>query len=357
MDQQAIYFTAKTQRRKGKILCFIQLILLVLIIASCNLATNKTPEVKEEEKKPVVNIPEFNADSAYQYVKHQVDFGPRVPNTPAHAKCAGWIVGKLRSYCTDVKIQNGKVKAYNGTMLNFTNIIASFHPESTGRILICSHWDSRPYADHDPDPANHNKPIDGANDGASGVAVIIEIARILNNAMNVDSNKNVPVPAVDLLLVDAEDYGPPQGKRQDEGSEKYWGLGSQYWAKNPHVPEYKAKFGILLDMVGAPDATFLLEGISMDYAPGIMRYVWSMAAQAGYSDYFRSDGGPYVTDDHLFINKIRNIPTIDIIHLDRTTSTGFYPYWHTTKDNLASIDKNTLKAVGQTLITVIYNER
>lgn len=344
-------------RRADVSLIFLQLFLVTLILVSCNQSTNKTSTITKEVNKPAMIIPDFNADSAFLFVKRQVDYGPRVPNTPAHTKCADWLVRKLKSYCKNVVVQTGKVTAYNGTSLNFDNIIASFHPESSNRILICSHWDSRPYADHDPDPANHQKAIDGANDGASGVGIIIEIARILNQTINNDTNHVTQISGVDLLLVDAEDYGPPQDKKSDENTERFWGLGSQYWANNPHVANYKAKFGILLDMVGAPDATFLMEGLSMDYAPGIVRYIWSMAAQAGYSNYFISEGGSFVTDDHLFINKFRNIPTIDIIHLDKTTPTGFYPFWHTMKDNLASIDKNTLKAVGQTLLTVIYNER
>ncbi|HTX88152.1 MAG TPA: M28 family peptidase, partial [Bacteroidales bacterium] len=233
--------------------------------------------------------------------------------------------------------------------LNFQNLIASWNPEMKSRILLCSHWDSRPFADHDPDKANHRKPIDAANDGASGVGVLLEIARQLNARQ--------PEIGIDIVLFDVEDYGPPQDQHYTEDTEKWWGLGSQYWSKHPQVKNYDAKYGILLDMVGAPGATFLMEGMSMNYAPSIVRHVWEVAATAGFSNYFIPEEGIYVTDDHIYINKNLNIPTIDVIHLDKNSPTGFYPYWHTTRDNMESIDRLTLKAVGQTLLTVIYEER
>ena len=216
-------------------------------------------------------------------------------------------------------------------------------------MLILSHWDSRPYADHDPDPKNHDKSIAGANDGASGVGVILEIAR----QVSISS----PSFGIDLLLVDAEDYGPPQDQMKNEDTSDWWGLGTQYWAKQPHIAGYSAQYGILLDMVGAPNATFLMEAISMNFAPSVVKNVWAIGNSIGYSNYFIFEQGGAITDDHLFINTILSLPTIDIIHLDRTSQTGFYPYWHTVKDDMQSIDKNTLKAVGQTLLTVIYREQ
>jgi hypothetical protein len=317
-------------------------------LISCN--TSDQPKEKSTgEKKAEIDVPVFNSDSAYMFVKQQVDFGPRVCNMLAHEKCAVFLAGKFRSYGAKVVVQDGFVKAYNGTRLKIENIIASYNPTAINRVVIISHWDSRPYADHDPDPKNHNKPIDGANDGASGVGVILEIARQLSNS--------APAIGVDLLLVDAEDYGPPQGLLKDEDTSDWWGLGAQYWAKQPHVEGYTARYGILLDMVGAPNATFLMEAISMSFAPSVVKNIWTTGNNIGYSDYFIFEQGAAITDDHLFINRIMNLPTIDIIHLDRTSQTGFYPYWHTLKDNMESIDKNTLKAVGQTLLTVLYNEK
>jgi len=321
-----------------------------LLVTNCSSPVRQKPVSEESSAtKTIIQVPDFNADSAYGFIKDQLAFGPRVPNTPPHEKCAEYLTGTLQRYCQKVTIQKGEVKAFNGTFLRFRNIIASWRPDSNNRVLLCAHWDSRPFADHDPVPKNRLKPVDAANDGASGVGVLLEIARQINLSQ--------PLIGIDIILFDAEDYGPPQDQRQSEGSEDQWGLGSQYWARNPHKPGYFAKYGILLDMVGAAGATFLMEGISMEYAGDIVRSVWLTADRAGFSGYFLAEQGMAITDDHIPVNRILNIPTIDIIHLDKNTETGFYPYWHTTKDNLAAIDKSTLRAVGQTLLTVIYEEK
>jgi hypothetical protein len=326
------------------------IMLAVLFLTACNGPDHpKTVENKQAIKTKTVSVPDFNADSAYLYVKEQVDFGPRIPNSNAHEKCADFLVQKLQKYSRDVFVQKGQVKAFNATVLNFKNIIASFAPDENNRIFLCSHWDSRPFADYDADIKNHQKPIDGANDGASGVGVLLEIARQLSMSK--------PGIGIDIIFFDVEDYGPPQDQRLNEDTGDWWGLGSQYWSRQQHVENYFAKYGILLDMVGAPGATFLKEGFSMDYASEIVDQVWRTANRIGYSGYFYFEKGTYINDDHYYINKIKNIPTIDIIHLDRLSKTGFYHTWHTTDDNISNIDKNTLKAVGQTLLTVIYEEK
>ncbi len=325
------------------------IITLALLFQSCNQTSKQVPSTQDSiPAGPKVAIPSFDADSAYESVRTQLAFGPRVPNTTAHEKCAAYLIAMMKSYTEHVIVQKGQVYAYNKTALNFQNIIASWNPETNNRILLCAHWDSRPYADHDPDPKNWRKPVDGANDGASGVGVLMEVARQLNL-----SN---PTIGVDIILFDVEDYGPPQDETTGN-SEEFWGQGAQYWAKNPHKTGYFAKYGILLDMVGAKNATFLMEGISMDYAADIVKSVWSTGNRIGYSSYFLFEKGGYITDDHVPINKIRNIPTIDIIHLDRNSQTGFYPYWHTIGDTFDKIDKYTLKVVGQTLLTVIFEEK
>ena len=324
-------------------------VLAGLFLASCNSPDRpKSRETEQSKTKGSVNIPGFDADSAFHFVKQQVEFGPRVPNTPAHAKCADYLIRTLKMYSNDVIVQDGAVKAFNGTTLNIKNIIAAFDPGNNNRIFLCAHWDSRPFADHDPDSKNHKKPIDGANDGASGVGVLLEIARQLSISK--------PPIGIDIILFDAEDYGPPQDQKLLEDTGDWWGLGSQYWSNRQHTENYFAKYGILLDMVGAPGATFLREGFSMQYASDIVDRVWRTANRIGYSGYFFFENGNYINDDHYYINKIKQIPTIDIIHLDQTSATGFYHTWHTVNDNLSNIDKNTLKAVGQTLLTVIYEE-
>jgi hypothetical protein len=330
------------------------LLLAIMLCVSCN-NTNRNQTAGNEEKQKQeepMKVPPFNADSAYRYVKAQVDFGPRVCNSAAHEKCAGFLISKLKQFCPDVIVQKGQVKAYNGTTLNFKNLIASYNPGTNNRILLCSHWDSRPFADHDSDVKKHNTPIDGANDGASGVGILMEIARQLSISK--------PATGVDIIFLDAEDYGPPEDQRRNEDTSDWWGLGSQFWAKNPHKANYYAKYGILLDMVGAPNATFLQEAFSMHYAPAIVKNVWNIAGRLGYADHFIFEGGDGIDDDHLYINKIMNIPTIDIIHLVKNNNTGrtdFYHTWHTTGDNLNSIDKATLDVVGKTLMAVIANEK
>ena len=328
---------------------FIPLLLLSFLWVSCNQQPGSNAVQTETARpKSTVKIPDFNSDSAYESVRVQLAFGPRVPNTPAHDKCGAYLISKMKSYTPVVIVQKGILPAFNGTPLHFQNIIASWKPETNNRILLCAHWDSRPFADHDPDKKNRNKPVDAANDGASGVGVLMEMAR--------QFSLSNPTVGVDIIFFDVEDYGPPQDLTMSD-SEDQWGLGAQYWAKNPHKSGYAARYGILLDMVGARNATFLMEGYSMQYAGDIVKSVWSTAARIGYVSWFPEEQAGYITDDHVPLNRIANIPTIDIIHLDKNSETGFYPYWHTTGDTFDKIDKNTLKVVGQTLMTVVYEER
>lgn len=327
--------------------------LAILLFTACN-SENRKPKSTATHAKPTttakkqIHVPDFNADTAYDFVKKQLDFGPRVPGTEAHTRCAAWLETTLRKYSDTVMVQNFKTRVYNNKIFDGQNIIASFNPGKRSRVFLSAHWDSRPYADHDPDPANHNKPIDGANDGASGTGILLEVARQLS--------LQEPNIGIDIILFDMEDYGPPQDTQTDQSTET-WGLGSQYWARNLHVPGYAPRYGILLDMVGAPNAVFPMEGFSMYYAPNITKKIWDIANKAGYSDYFIYDKGTYITDDHYFINTIAQIPTIDIVHLDPTSVNGtFYDYWHTLGDNIDQIDPATLKVVGQTLLEVVYKE-
>ena len=307
------------------------------------------PKPAADAQKPeevTVKSPDFNGDSAYRFVSEQVAFGPRVPNTKAHQKCADYLAAKLKSYGAEVTVQKAVVRTFDDKDLNMRNIIGSYNKENPSRIMLCSHWDSRPFADHDPDPKKYNTPIDGANDGASGVGTLLEVARLLS--------KNNPGIGIDIIFFDAEDYGQPQDKEPQK--EDTWCLGSQYWSKNPHVPEYKANFGILLDMTGAKDAVFLKEGYSMQFAPDIVGKVWNVAYRLGYSSYFVDKEGGFVTDDHLYVNQIRKFPVIDIIHQDQSGAHSFFEHWHTTHDNMEHIGQVTLKAVGQTLMQVIFEE-
>lgn len=311
------------------------------LITSCG---NENTEIKTENKTtkietPSVSTPLFDADSAYSYVKAQVDFGPRTPGSKAHAACADYLTAKLRSFGFDVQVQNGTVTTFDKKKFILKNIIASYKPETQTRILLSSHWDTRPFADRD--TKDTDKPIDGANDGASGVGVALEIARQISA-----SNPSV---GVDIIFFDIEDYGT-------SGEDESWCLGSQYWANNLHKPNYTAKFGVLMDMVGAPGAMFPKEQNSVDYASAAVDKVWATAAKIGYSNYFTPQVRNFVgIDDHIYVNKA-GIPCIDIIEFNQTTG-GFGEYHHTHKDNMDVIDRNTLKAVGQTLLEVIYTEK
>lgn len=298
-------------------------------------------------KEVPVAVPVFSADSAYDFVEQQVNFGPRVPNTDAHKACADYLVSTLKSYGADVMEQKVKLRAFNGDILDANNIIASYKPEAKQRILLFAHWDTRPWSDHDPDPANYNKPVLGANDGASGVGVLLEIARNIGISS--------PLMGVDIVFFDAEDYGAPENFTGN--AENSWCLGSQHWAKSPHVNSYTARFGILLDMVGSPDATFYRDQISEHYAANVVSKVWDKASNLGFEKYFINKPGGAITDDHLYVNQIAGIPSIDIIHYNPNNQHGFGDYWHTVNDDMENIDKQTLFAVGTTVMQVIYNER
>ncbi len=325
------------------------LVSVLFVLTSCG-GEQKNEEARDkaekEEADPPRVIPSFNADSAYHYVEKQVSFGPRVPNTNAHRECGNWLQGTLERFADTVYVQNTRVRAYDGTVLQISNFIGSFSPEKRSRILLAAHWDTRPWADHDPDPENHYSPFDGANDGASGVGVLLELARLLSHSS--------PDVGVDIVLFDAEDYGL---HREEQGPDRdSWALGSQHWAQSPHRSDYDARFGILLDMVGAQGATFLHEGYSLLYAPHVVRKVWEIAQRIGYGHFFLNREGGYIMDDHYYVNEIRNIPTINIIDQRSGTPHGFFEHWHTMQDNMDVIDPATLEAVGQTVLTVIFRE-
>lgn len=314
------------------------------LTTSCE--TNKKPETVVEAEPPVVatiNAPEFISDSAYAYIAKQVSFGPRVPNTAAHQACGDYLLSKLKSLGARVQVQNFQSTAYDGKVLKLRNIVGSFNTGAANRILLAAHWDTRPFADKD--ATNPTKPADGANDGASGVGVLLEIARVLGAA------RNNPGIGVDIIFFDGEDYGDANG-----GTEETWCLGSQYWAKNKHQNGYNANFGILLDMVGAKGAKFAQEAYSKQNAPQVVNNVWKTASQLGFSDYFIYTENGAITDDHVYMTQ-GGVPSIDIIEFDPTSPDGtFGKYHHRHSDNMEVIDKNTLKAVGQTVLQVIYNQ-
>ncbi len=334
------------------------LITLALLAAFASCKTDKKTESQTsatEQPAQSTSTPAFDADSAYQYITRQVAFGPRVPNTAAHVKGGDYLVAKLNQFGFAVTEQKFDAKTWDGKILKARNIIGSINPQASKRILLTSHWDSRPRSDQDTTVADRADAVLAANDGASGVGVLLELARAIQQA------KQKPGVGVDLVFFDAEDWGDGEkavGDKEPGNEFDYIGfcLGSRYWAKNPHVPGYKAYYGILLDMVGAKGATFAKEGYSMQFAPSIMNQVWQTASQLGYSQYFVDTAGGSITDDHIAPNIIAKIPMIDIIHTNLQTG-GFFPAWHTNQDTMENIDRSTLKAVGQTLLQTLYNEQ
>lgn len=318
---------------------------LALVATGCQ---NPKPETKADLPKIELRpAPSFNADSAMALVSTQVHFGPRVPGTPPHKACGDWFVARLKNCGARVTEQRGVMPHLHGKDMPIRNIIASFGPDKTGRVLLCAHYDSRYMADRD--TVEMNKPISGANDGASGVAILLELARLMA--------QDEPAIGVDLVLFDAEDQGRPEFPVDTINPEHYFCLGSRYWAKNPHVPNYNARYGVLLDMVGGKNAQFTLEYSSMQAAQVAMTNMWDIASVAGFGDRFSYRKTRPIINDHTYINEIRHLPTFIVIEFDPGTNTNFYKHWHTQNDGLENMSSATLKAVGQTLTHVVYNEQ
>ena len=290
-------------------------------------------------------MPRFSADSAYQYVASQCDFGPRVPGSDAQKACAKWLQNELLRHGATVKLQEGEMTAYNGTKLPVINIMGSFNPDAKMRVLLISHWDNRPFADNDPDPAKRKQPVMGANDGASGVGILLELARLCN--------EKLPQVGIDIFLTDAEDYGAPDDWKGTH-DEKWWALGTQMWCKQAAREGYRAQYGILLDMVGSANATFYREYYSERYASSFVNEIWQNAARLGYGDLFINQGGGGVTDDHVFVNRMLQIPCVDIIDTRTDTDGTFCPEWHTTYDTIDNISRETLGKVGRVLVSLLW---
>lgn len=318
---------------------------LICLCCACKPSgTTQSAAAQPQEAAPAVT---FSADSAYRFVAEQVAFGYRIPNTPAHQACAAYLSAKLQQFGATVSLQEADLTAYDGTVLHATNIIGSYRPERAERILLCAHWDTRPWADHDPDEANRRTPIDGANDGASGVGVLLEVARQLA--------AQPPACGVDIVLFDAEDYGTPEFHTGPHKADT-WCLGAQHWAKEAKKQGYTARYGILLDMVGAPEALFPREYYSARFAGGVLDKVWQTARTLGFGHLFVDTNSHPVVDDHYYVNTLAGIPCIDIVHYHPQGQTGFGRYWHTLNDNMDNISRQTLHAVGTTVLTVVYNE-
>ncbi|MBO5618732.1 MAG: M28 family peptidase [Paludibacteraceae bacterium] len=304
------------------------------------------------KKQAVVSRPAFCADSAYAYIEKQMSYGPRVPNSKAHNDCAVWFIQTLRAQGATVELQRGQMPDYRGNMQQIYNIIAHFSTQETAarpRVLLGAHYDTRPWCDEEEDYNDRFYNVPGANDGASGVGVLLEVARQTGLRM-ADSALSTPV---DIVFFDCEDMGTPHFYTGAE-REDTWCLGSQLWATN-YVQNNGAPYayGIVLDMVGAPDASFPLEMYSSQYAGNYQQQIWRSAEQLGYGSMFTKQQSYPITDDHYYINYIAGIPCVDIIHYDIRNATGFPHWWHTRNDNLDNISKATLQAVGEVVMSQI----
>ena len=318
----------------------INVVVLALALSSCG------------KKAVIIERPAFSSDSAYSYVEKQLSFGPRVPNSAAHMQCAVWLIEQLRACGAEVELQKGFIPDYRGNNQQIYNIIGHFHNSETAnrpRILLCAHYDTRPWCDEEPIYTDRYYNVPGANDGASGVGILLEVARQIGLKMSGDNRLSIPV---DIIFFDVEDMGTPSFYTGAE-REDTWCLGSQLWATNYAQKSNNAvtyQYGILLDMVGAPDAVFPLEMYSTNYAANYQQQIWHSAEQLGYGAHFSRQVSYPITDDHYYINKKAGIPCVDIIHYDARNATGFPTWWHTRADNMENISKSTLQAVGEVIM-------
>lgn len=310
----------------------------VLLVAGCN-PNKRTPSIVALKEAPV-----FNQDSAYRFIEDQLAFGYRIPGTEAHRRCGDYLVGKLSSYGFSIIEQTDTIFGYDKKRFPLRNIIGSINANAEKRMLLCAHWDSRAFADQADE--NQDRPIVGANDNASGVAAVLEIARQLGNTP--------PNIGVDIVFFDMEDQGRPAYEKDADPNDHGYCLGSEYWCMNLTGP--KQDFGILLDMVGAENAEFTMESYSMEYASNYVYEIWDLGNQLGYGNHFIYNRTHKVYDDHARVNYMAGIPCVDIIHQDIQNKMLFWDHWHTHNDNIDVIDRSTLKAVGQTVTQLIYNQ-
>lgn len=307
-------------------------ILALLFISSCTQQQERSAQPQQQHTMQKL-APRFDGNRAFSYLKAQTDFGPRNPNSAAHRQCLLFLESELRKSAEKVELQRFNHAGY-GENLSLANVFAQFNRTASRRVLLVAHWDSRPRAEEDADPAKRDLPIIGANDGASGVAVLLEFARMMK--------ENPPPIGVDILLTDGEDYGD---SRKDGNTDLYF-LGARHFARTKD-PMYNPQYGILLDMVGDRDLQLPLEQNSMRFAPQLMDIVWSAAEEAGATQFIRIPGEA-VSDDHLPLNEV-GIPTIDIIDFQ-------YPHWHTHQDTPDKCSPESLEAVGSVLSLVIYSK-
>lgn len=321
----------------------LSFLLLLFVLVGCN-HKQETSEAPKGIDYTQVVVPNFSADSAYAFVKAQLAFGNRIPGSKGWQQCAAWLVSQMQRWCDTVIVQDFRATLWDNSTVPGKNIIASMNPKAEKRVLLTAHWDSRIWADHDKNDELQHSPVPGANDGASGVAALMEMARVMS-AMP-------PSVGVDIIFFDVEDQGAP------DWSEVYdqdtWCKGSQYWAENRHVPFYTAVYGVLFDMVGTQHPRFTKEQISRAFAPGLTDKLWRAASALGYGNIFVNQETDPILDDHYYVNRLADIPMADIVQNSGTTS--FFEHWHTTTDDLNAVSGETLRIVAEVTMKTIYGD-
>lgn len=315
----------------------------MLVLAGCK-HKQETPEVAQGIDYTQVAVPSFSADSAYAFVEEQLAFGNRIPGSKGWRGCADWLAAQMRRWCDTVVVQDFNATLWDHSVVPGKNIIASLNPAAERRVLLAAHWDSRSWADHDADESLHHSPVPGANDGASGVAALMEMARAMSLMP--------PSVGVDFIFFDVEDQGAPGWSEVYD--EDTWCKGSQYWAQNRHVPYYTAVYGVLFDMVGTLMPRFTKEQVSRSFAPDLTNKLWNAAAALGHGNIFVNQDTDPILDDHYYVNRLAGIPMADIVQ--NSGNTNFFEHWHTTTDDLNAVSKESLRLVAEVTMKVIYGD-
>jgi len=288
----------------------------VVLVLACQARGNARPR-------------EFDGARAFGYLEQQMSVGPRVPGTPAHERTGDWILAELRARADSVTVQAFTHVTRDGKRLSLRNFLARFRPDVAERVLLLAHWDSRPKADQSPNLGAQRLPVPGANDGASGVAVLLGVADALK--------ARPPAVGIDLLFVDGEDYG-----NFADSTDVL--IGSRYFTTH-QPPGYPPLFAVLFDMVADKDQQFYYEGNSQAFAPEVVSRVWRTAADLGYGRVFLHGVKHTLIDDHVALQRA-GIHAIDVVDFD-------YPYWHTTEDTIDKVSAASLQVVGDVAVALV----
>jgi hypothetical protein len=272
---------------------------------------------------------EFSGERAFGYLTEQVAFGPRIPGRPAHEKTGDWILAHLKSTADTVVVQAFTHVTRHGDTLHLRNFLARFRPQATERVLYLAHWDTRPHADQSANLGAQRMPVPGANDGASGVALLLGVADVLKG--------KPPAAGVDLLFDDGEDYG-------DFADTNDVLIGSRYFAAH-QPPGYPPLFAVLFDMIADKNLDIYYEGNSEISAPEVVDRVWRTAHDLGYGQYFLPGVKHTLIDDHVPLQHA-GIHAIDVVDFD-------YPYWHTTEDTVDKVSAASLQIVGDVAVALV----